>query len=235
MEKEVSVVTGGNRGIGLGIALRLAGEGHSIALIARDEYALKKAQAKVRDKKVDCEYFAGGVEDEDFARQTIKNIEDRFGRVDHLINNAGTRVFKNIVDASLADFEKQVNANIYGVFNFSKAVLPGMIKRKSGSIINIASLAGKNSFAGGAMYSATKHAVLGFTRSLMLEVREYNIRAAAVCPGSVNTEFFDGLSMKPNKEKILSVEDVAETVLSILKMPLRALISEVDIRPTNPK
>ena len=110
-----------------------------------------------------------------------------------------------------------------------------MIEKKSGAIINIVSLAGKNSFVGGAMYSASKHAALGFTKSLMLEVREFNIRVAAICPGSVDTEFFNGSSMNPNRDKILKPEDIAETVLLILKLPVRALISEVDIRPTNPK
>ncbi len=142
---------------------------------------------------------------------------------------------RNLLILTLDDFKKQVDVNLYGVYNFSKAVLNGMIQNKSGAIINIASLAGKNSFPTGTMYSATKHAVLGFTRSLMLEVREYNIRVAAICPGSVNTEFFDNTHMTPNTAKILQSDDVAETVLAILKLPVHALISEVDIRPRNPK
>jgi len=175
------------------------------------------------------------VSDEVFVNNSVMKILEKYGKVDHLINNAGTRVFKNVVDASLDDFKLQVNANLYGVFNFSRAVLKGMIERKQGSIINISSLAGKNAFATGAMYAATKHALMGFTASMFLEVREYNIRVAVICPGSVNTEFFDGLSMKPNKEKILQVEDIAEAVAAVLKLPIRALISEIEIRPTNPK
>jgi 3-oxoacyl-[acyl-carrier protein] reductase len=109
-----------------------------------------------------------------------------------------------------------------------------MIQRKSGSIINIASLAGKNSFVGGTMYSATKHALLGFTRSLMLEVRQYDIRVAAVCPGSVYTEFGSGLQTN-RKDYILHIEDVAHAVSAIMKLPVTALMSEIDLRPTNPK
>ena len=234
-ERELSIVTGGNRGIGKGIALKLARENHNIILFGRDIKALENTQKEILELGVDCDYYAGEAEDENFVSNSVSKIIEKYGKVNHLINNAGTRVFKRIIDANLEDFKKQMNPNVFGVFNFSKAVLPAMIKQNSGSIINIASLASKNSFVTGAMYSATKHAVLGFTKSLMLEVREYNIRVASICPGSVDTEFFNGTSMKPNKDKILKPEDIADTVLAILKLPARALISEVDIRPTNPK
>ncbi len=142
---------------------------------------------------------------------------------------------KKVVDAELDDFKKQVNANVYGIFNFSKAVLNSMIEKRKGSIINIASLAGKNSFVGGSMYSATKHAVLGFARSLMLEVRQYNIKVATICPGSVDTNFGSGGHDPRSKGEILKPEDVAESVMSIIRLPIRALISEIDLRPTNPQ
>ncbi len=234
-ERELSIVTGGNRGIGKGIALRLAKEGHDVIITGRDVEALKKTEKEIKDIGVSCEYYTGDVADENFADETVKTIIEKYGKVDHLINNAGTRVFKKVIDASLDDFKKQVDANLYGVFNFTKAALPGMIERKKGSVINIISLAGKNSFVTGSMYSASKHAALGFTKSLMLEVREYNIRVAAICPGSVDTEFFDGSGMKPNKDKILKPDDVADALLAIIKLPARALISEIDLRPTNPK
>jgi len=232
---EISIVTGGNRGIGKSIALKLAKENHDVIVFGRDEESLKKTSNEIKDIGVKCEYYIGDVADEVFVNNSMKKIIEKYGKIDNLINNAGTSVFKKVVDASLDEFKKQVNANLYGIFNFSKAVLPKMIERKSGAIINIVSLAGKNSFVGGTMYSASKHAALGFTKSLMLEVREYNIRVAAICPGSVDTEFFNGSSMNPNRDKILKPDDIAETVISILKLPARALISEIDIRPTNPK
>ena len=234
-EKEISLVTGGNRGIGKGIALSLAKEKHDIIIIGRDEESLKKTSDEIIETGVSCDYFKGDVANEVFVRSSVDEIIKKYGRIDNLINNAGTRVFKKAIDASLDEFKKQIEANLYGMFNFSKAVLPNMIERKSGAIINIISLAGKNSFVGGAMYSASKHAALGFTKSLMLEVREYDIRVAAICPGSVDTEFFNDSNIKPNKNKILKPDDIAETVLLILKLPIRALISEVDLRPTNPK
>ncbi len=232
-EREVCIVTGASRGIGKGIALKLADEKKDVMLFGRDIQALEQTQKLVKGKGVEAEYFAGDVGDEEFVNASVKEILNKFGRIDVLVNNAGLGIFKEVVDASLDEFKQQVNANLYGIFNFSKAVLNHMIERKSGAIINIASLAGKNVFAGGAMYSATKHAVRGFTGSLMQEVRKYDIKVAAVFPGSVETDFHSGGS--PGSPKKLMPGDVAETVSLIIKLPQRALASEIDIRPLNPR
>jgi 3-oxoacyl-[acyl-carrier protein] reductase len=234
VERELSVVTGASRGIGKGIALRLAQENHDVMIFGRDADALKDVQREIKDKGVDCEYFTGDVADTEFVNDSINKIL-RSKKIDHLVNNAGIGIMKKVIDADLDDFKKQVDANLFGVFNFSKAVLNSMIERRKGSIINIASLAGKNSFVGGSMYSATKHAVLGFARSLMLEVRQYDIKVATICPGSVDTHFGSGGHDPRSKGEILQPEDVAEAVMSVIKLPVRALISEIDLRPTNPK
>ena len=234
-DKELAVVTGANRGIGKAIALALADEGMDVIIFGRDVDALEKVQKEIKSKEVNCEYFAGDAGDEKFVQMSVKKIIDVYGKIDHLINNAGMGILKPFVEAKLDEFKEQVNANLYGVFNFSRAVVGDMIKRKKGSIINIVSLAGKNGFLGGTMYGATKHAVLGFTKSLMLEVREYNVRVAAVCPGSVATDFGSGNNQKKDVEKVLAAEDVAHAVLAIINLPVRALMSEIDLRPTNPK
>lgn len=235
-KNEVSIITGAGKGIGRAIANRFAEEGHTVILIARTEKDLRKVTEELRLKGAAAEYLTGDVGDPEFAEKTAGEVLAKFGRIDHLINNAGFGIFRKVVEASYNEFRDQLNTNVLGVFNFTKAVLPQMIRQKSGSIINIASLAGKNSFKGGAMYSASKHALLGFTRSLMLEVREYNIRVSAVCPGSVDTSFGNhDTSLNPiNKKNILLPEDVAEVVSSIIKLPVRALASEIDLRPTNP-
>ncbi len=232
-EREVCIVTGASRGIGKGIALRFAEDGKNVMLFGRDVEALKETKRLASAKGVESEYFAGDVADVDFVENSVNAILKKYGKIDVLINNAGMGIFKEITDASLDEFKTQVNANLYGIFNFSKAVLNSMIERKSGAIVNISSLAGKNVFAGGAMYSATKHGVLGFTGCLMQEVRKYNIKVAAICPGSVETDFHSGGS--PASSKKLMPEDIAETVSLILKLPQSALASEIDIRPTNPK
>lgn len=234
-DRELAVVTGASRGIGKAIALALADEEMDVIIFGKDVKELEKVQAEIKSKNVRCEYFSGDVGDEKFVHMSVKKIIDVYGKIDHLINNAGIGIMKKVVDSTLEDFKKQVNANLFGAYNFTRAVLEKMIERRRGSIINIASLAGKNSFIGGSMYSATKHALLGFTRSLMLEVREYNIRVSSICPGTVDTGFNPASLAPRSKGEILKPEDVAETVISIIKMPIRAMMSEIDLRPTNPK
>ena len=233
-DKELAVVTGASKGIGKAIALALADEEMDIIIFGRDVDALEKVQKEIKAKGVNCEYFAGDVGDEKFVQISIKKITDIYGKIDHLINNAGVGILKKLQESKLDEFKELVNTNVYGVYNFSRAAVGNMIKRKKGSIINIVSLAGKNGFIGGTMYGATKHAVLGFTKSLMFEVREYNVRVAAVCPGSVATEFGTGHNLQKEIQKVLAPEDVAHAVLSIINLPVRALISEIDLRPTNP-
>jgi len=235
VQKYVTIVTGASRGIGKGIALRLAKEGHDIMLFGRDKTALEKVNKEVRALGVKTEMFLGDAVDPKFVNESVSEIIKTYGRVDHLINNAGMGILKKFVDSNLDEFKKQIDVNLYGVYNFTKAVIDNMIANRTGSIINISSLAGKNAFVGGTIYGATKHALMGFTKSLMLEVREYNIRVAAICPGSVDTEFNPNREITAMRENILLSEDVAETVALVLKMPVRALVSEIDIRPTNPK
>ena len=232
--KELAVVTGASRGIGKAIALKFAKEGYNVMLFGRDAAELKRVEEEAQSFGVSSEIFTGDAADADFVNESVNKIIKDYSRIDHLINNAGMGIMKKIADSTLDDFKKQVDVNLYGVFNFSKAVLPSMKERRSGSIINIISLAGKNPLSPGGLYSATKHGALGFTKSLLQEVREYNIRVAAICPSSVDTSFGNG-AHDSRKDKILKPEDVADTVLAVIKLPVRALISEIDLRPTNPK
>jgi 3-oxoacyl-[acyl-carrier protein] reductase len=233
---EVAIITGASRGIGESIAKRLAEDGMITVLFGRDIQKLEKVATSIKGSGGEAIYYSGDAADEKFVNESIQSVLSKYKRIDHLINNAGVAVFKKFIDSNLDEFKLQVNTNVYGVYNFSRAVIGEMIKRRSGSIINIASLAGKNGFAMGTMYTATKHAVMGFTKSLMLEVREYNIRVAAVCPGSVSTEMIMNSALQPtDSSKILKPEDIAEVISAIIKLPPRALVSEIEIRPTNPK
>ncbi len=235
-EKYISILTGASRGIGKAIAVKLAEEGHNLALFARDKNKLDVTVNDCKKYGIDVIDFNGDVSDPYFVNESVNQVLLKYGKIDNLINNAGIAVFKKFIDVTLEEFQLQINTNMYGVFNFTKAVLPNIVERKSGNIINISSLAGKNSFVNGTTYSASKHALMGFSKSLMLEVRQFNIRVALICPGSVNTELLSGTALEPdNPKNILNPSDVAETVASIINMPANALISEVDIRPTNPK
>ena len=157
------------------------------------------------------------------------------GPFDVLVNNAGIGIFKPFDQLTLDEWDSTIATNVRSLFLVTREVLPAMRARKQGTIVNIASLAGKNGFVGGTAYTASKHAVLGFSRSLMLEVRKENIRVITICPGSVNTQLIrNQTTLTPNLDTILHPEDVADTVLAAIRLPPRALVSELDVRPTNP-
>lgn len=235
-KRKVSIVTGANRGIGKAIALSLAKENHDVILYGRDESALKNVYDEIISLGVKSDFYSGDVRDVDFVNSSIHSVIEKYGTIDNLINNAGFGIFKKFIDSSLQEFKDQVDVNLFGVYNFTKAAAPYMIKQKGGNIINISSLAGKNSFVGGTMYSSSKFALMGFSRSLMLELREFDIRVVLICPGSVETEFFiDSGHPAPLTDKVLRPEDIADAVMVVINLPVRAMISEIDIRPTNPK
>jgi len=157
------------------------------------------------------------------------------GQIEVLINNAGVLIARPFEELTLEDWDATMSTNVRSLYLVTRTVLPGMRQRKHGSIVNIASLAGRNGFAGGTAYTASKHAVLGFSRSLMLEVRKDNVRVIAICPGSVDTSLLkDQPMLKSEPSRILQPEEVADTILHTLSLPERAMVSELDIRPTNP-
>jgi 3-oxoacyl-[acyl-carrier protein] reductase len=138
-------------------------------------------------------------------------------------------------ELTLEEWDTTMSTNVRSLFLVTRAVLPGMRARHRGAVVNVASLAGRSGFAGGTAYTASKHAVLGFSRSLMLETRKDGIRVIAICPGSVDTSMQrDQPMLKAEPSRILQPEDVAATILHALTLPERAMVSELDIRPTNP-
>ncbi len=229
LKNSVAIITGASKGIGRAIALSLSKEGVNSVLASRNPRLLSMVQKEITDSGGKAIAVPTDVTSENSVHNLVFETQKRFGKIDILVNNAGVGVFSNVVDLKLEEYESMMNVNVKGVFLCSRAVLPGMMKQRKGEIINIASLAGKNSFAGGSVYSATKWGLIGFARSLMLEVREYNIRVVTISPGSVNTGFS---SQERNEPLIIQPGDVADTVLFALTMPGRVNVSEIDIRPT---
>lgn len=229
LKDKVAIVTGAGRGIGESIAVSLAREGADVALAARTRSELDAVAGKVRELGTNPLVLPTDVGDEPQVERMVSSTADRFGKIDILVNNAGVGFFSKVVDLKTEDFDRMWTVNVRGVFLCSRAVLPHMIKQNSGVIVNIASLAGKNSFVGGAGYAATKWALRGFSQCMMLEVRQHNIRTVTVCPGSVDTDF----SPKA-KPRALRAEDVADAVLFAVQFPERAMASEIDLRPTIP-
>ena len=230
MEQKVAIVTGASKGIGEAISINLASQNILVCAFGRD----KKALLELAESNENISIYSGDLTENNFIQKSVSEILQKFGKIDYLINNAGLAVFKKFVDTSIEEFQDQININLYAAFNLTKAVVPHFIQRNIGTIINISSIAGKNGFVYGTTYAASKHALMGFTKSLFLELREYNIRVSAVCPGSVETEMIINSPIQPkNIDKVLKANDVAEAVKAIINMPQNALISEIEIRPNN--
>jgi len=170
-------------------------------------------------------------------KNLFEKVINKFKKVDVLICSAGFGKFANLVDTKTKDFDEMFAVNVKGLYLCNRYVLKSMLKNKSGTIINISSISGKNGIATASIYSATKHAVNGLSASLMAEVRKENIRVVTICPGTVDTNFFDdpSASLGANKDTVLSAEDVARVCLLSAELPARALMNEVEIRPLNPQ
>lgn len=230
-----ALVTGATEGIGRATAFALGRAGYRVAACARTE---AKLDALVRELAAEGIEAAGAAADVGVAAEVagaVERLTAALGEVDVLVNNAGVLIARPVEELSLEEWDVTMATNLRGLFLMTRAVLPGMRARGRGTIVNVASLAGRNGFAGGTAYTASKHGVLGFSRSLMLEVRKQGLRVVAVCPGSVATGMLrDQPMLKSDPARILRPEDVAETILHAIRLPDRAMVSELDVRPTNP-
>jgi 3-oxoacyl-[acyl-carrier protein] reductase len=231
LDGKIALVTGGSMGIGYAIGRRLAEAGATVVLAARAPSRLDAAVSALRLDGLTVSGLPADVSLEEDVNRLVGTIIQRHGRLDILVNNAGAGVFKPVVDLSPQEFDTMWGTNVRGAFLPTRAALPHMIKAGYGELVFISSLAGKNSIKGGAGYCATKWAVRGFASSLMLEVREHNIRVTTIFPGSVDTAFS---SANKKKARISEPGDVAEAVLFAITAPARSMFSEIDLRPTNP-
>lgn len=235
LKNKTALVTGAGRGIGKAIALSLAKQGANVIVTARTTSEIESVAAEVNKLGSKALAVSADISQEKDVENVIKLAANTFGTIDILINNAGIGYFHNVAELSTAQFDAMWQVNMRGLFLSTRTVLPYMIKQASGDILNIASLAGRNAFVGGAGYCATKWALIGFARCLMLEVRKHNIRVITLCPGSVDTTFGPGELHLKDTSRIPKAEDIAQIALDTLLMPRNVLVSEVDIRPTNPK
>jgi 3-oxoacyl-[acyl-carrier protein] reductase len=237
LRNKAAIVTGGSKGIGRAIALALAREGANVAISARGSDYLERTARDIRSHSVEALPFAGDMGEESEIKKFVEETVQQFGRLDILANNAGFGIFHKIADFPTDDWDDMFNLNVRGLFIATRESLPHLRKAGESVIVNVVSLAGKNAFVNGGGYAATKHAVLGFSRCLFLEERENGLRVLAICPGSVDTSFFDERSdvSQTRKQNMLQADDVAESVLHMIRLPQGAMVSEIDIRPTNPK
>jgi 3-oxoacyl-[acyl-carrier protein] reductase len=230
-----AIVTGATEGIGRATAFALGRAGYKIGALARTEAKIRELVALLKKEGIEAAGASADVGRPDQVTPAMDQLTRTLGDPDVLVNNAGVLIAKPFQELTLEDWDTTMSTNVRSLYLVSRAVVPAMRRRRSGTIVNVASLAGRNGFVGGTAYTASKHAVLGFSRSLMLELRKENIRVITILPGSVATELLrDQPMLKSDPAKILQSEDVAATILHSIQLPERALVSELDVRPTNP-
>lgn len=226
---KIVVITGASKGIGKSCA----------ELFLKNKYIVVNA-SRTDSKSIKNKNYSF-IKTDVSIEKDVKNLFDKvikkYKKVDILISNAGFGKFANLADSKTKDFDEMFAVNVRGLYLCNRYVLKSMIERKSGTIINISSIGGKNGVATASIYSATKHAVMGLSKSLMAEVRKDNIRVITICPGSVDTNFFDDPSatISVNRKTILSPLDVAKVCLLTAELPQNALMNDVEIRPLFPQ
>ncbi len=230
LKDQVALVTGASRGIGLAIARKVGQMGARVAICARNRERLQRAADSLRREGISALPISADVADAGSVAVLVETTRRELGEIAVLVNNAGIGAFGPVQEIDEADWDAVLDTNLKGVFLCTKAVAPQMIRRRSGHIINIGSLAGKNAFAGGGVYCASKWGLQGLSYCMAEDLRGYGIRVSVICPGTVRTEFSPHAGKDPRK--MLQPEDVAHAVAMLLTQAPQSFISEVLLRPT---
>ena len=235
LKGKTALITGAARGIGRATAIAFAKEGINLGLLGRTSANLEKVTKELEEYGVEVTMAVADVSDNDSVIAAVNHIKSELGPIDILINNAGIGKFGKFLELSPEEFKNIIDVNLMGVYYVTRAVLPDMIDRKSGDIINISSTAGQKGGPITSAYSASKFGVLGLTESLMLEVRKHNIRVSALTPSTVATDlaFAENLT-DGNPDKVMQPEDLAEVMVAQLKLHPRILIKSAGLWSTNP-
>lgn len=233
-QNKIAIVTGGSRGIGRGVVEALLGDGWKVQFCSKSPASVQETRTELAKVHGDA---VGGkavdVRSQGEVDAFVREVLDREGRIDLLVNNAGLGTFGAVDELTGEQWREVIETNLSGAFYFLHAVTPAMKRQGSGWILNIASLAGKNPFAGGAAYNASKFGMIGLSEAAMLDLRPHGVRIAAILPGSVDTGFShrrDG----QDRTWMLRPEDIASMVLHLLTYPANALPSLVEMRPAKP-
>lgn len=233
LSDKTALVTGATRGIGRAIAARLLLDGARVAICARSAAAVEQTVRQLaQETGGEAAGIAADVGRHDQVKALFDFVHNRFGGLDILVNNAGIGVFASVRDLSPEDWGRTLDTNLTGVYLCCHEALARYGNLRSLFVINISSLAGKNAFAGGAAYNASKFGLNGFSEALMLDHRYDDVRVCTIMPGSVATGFS---SRSQDDSWKIAAEDVAQLVSMVLRMPSRTLISRVEVRPSKPR
>ena len=232
---KTAVITGAGKGIGKALAIALAAEGVNLGLISRTSQDLKNLADELKAYQIKVSVASADVSDIHAVDTAINSIKKELGNIDILINNAGIAKFGKFLDLEPAEWENQIKVNLFGVYYVTRAVLPQMIERQTGDIINISSTAGLKGSPVTSAYSASKFGVMGLSVSLMQEVRKHNIRVTALNPSTVVTDLaINSNLLNNNEERVMHPEDFAELIIAHLKLNRRVFVKEASIWSTNP-
>lgn len=235
LQGKIALVTGAGKGIGRAVALALAAEGVHVGLLARTASDLQSLAAEIATHGVKTASVVADVADRVAVEAAAAQIEQQLGPIDILINNAGIGHFAKFMEMEPAQWEQIIQVNLLGTYYVTRAVLPSMIARQTGDIINISSTSGLRASAGSSAYSASKFAVMGLTEALMQEVRKHNIRVSVLTPSTVATPLaLENKLTDGNPEKVMQPEDLAEFIVAQLKLNRRIFIKEAGMWSTNP-
>jgi NADP-dependent 3-hydroxy acid dehydrogenase YdfG len=215
-----ALITGASRGIGRAIALRLCTD-YEIIAAARSKDRLNDLAREIEQRGGRCTNVVVDLVQPSSIAVAFKGIE-----ADVLVNNAGTGPMKPMLDLTPEEWHRMVDVNFNALYHVTRAILPGMLERRSGHVLMIGSISGRSAFVGGTCYAATKHAVAAFTECLMLEVRDQGVKVSVVNPGSVATSF----SARADASWMLKPEDVAESVAHVLSTPPNVLVHSLEVR-----
>ena len=234
LDGKCALVTGGTRGIGLAIAARLAALGARVGICGRSEATAARALQTLTAGGAPAGKVAATIADVSSSAEVARLFEwtdSELGGLDILVNNAGIGIFRAAAELTIEEWRRVLDTNLTGAFLCTREAIPRFRKRGGGDLINLSSLAGKNAFAGGAAYNASKFGLNGFSEAAMLDHRYENVRVSYIMPGSVDTEFGGGAG---GAEWKIASEDVAEIVALLVLMPRRTLVSRVEVRPSRP-
>jgi 3-oxoacyl-[acyl-carrier protein] reductase len=235
LKNKNALITGAGKGIGKAIALALANEGVNVILVSRTQADVDQLAIEINKLGVKSLALAADVSDINSINSAVEEALAEFKSIDILINNAGIGAFGKFLELEPNAWERIIQVNLMGTYYTTRAVIPNMIERQTGDIINISSTAGLNGNAVTSAYSASKFAVLGLTDSLMQEMRKHNIRVTALTPSTVATDMAKDLNLTDgNPEKVMQPEDIAELIVAQLKLSRRVFIKNSSIWSTNP-
>ena len=230
-----AIITGAGRGIGRAIAIALAAEGVNVGLISRSNNDLLNLKDELKTYAVKTAIAIADVADILAVNQAVNTIQKDLGPIDILINNAGIAKFGKFLELEPSEWEDQIKVNLFGVYYVTRAVLPQMIERQTGDIVNISSSAGLKGSPMTSAYSASKFGVMGLSDSLMQEVRKHNIRVTALNPSTVVTDLAISANLiNNNEDRVMHPEDFAELIIAQLKLNRRVFVKDASIWSTNP-